>query len=256
MIRYTRPPPPAEFARRVEMAAPDAELWREFKEAFRVAQHGKCGWCETRVIDHTGVVDHFAPKAAVGVLVAAGQEVGLAVEGRQTQPVHTPGYAWLALCWDNWLFCCERCNTGWKRTLFPVAERPHPQPAPGTPYTPLLLHPFEDPDPEEHLEFDVLGQVRAKGGSPRGAATVQTCGLDRESLRTARQQIVDDVEGRAETVIRLYDRPELADELDKAVQKLCDLCSGTHPYAAAARAAVQRVLGTSWTELERNWPNT
>lgn len=81
--------------------------------------------------------------------------------------------------WDDWLFACERCNTGWKRCLFPVRDPALP-PAKDRAYEPLLLMPYDGPDPAEHLGFDELGAVW--GASEIGDATIETAGLHRPSL--------------------------------------------------------------------------
>ena len=52
--------------------------------------------------------------------------------------------------------------------------------------TPLLLHPFGAEDPVDHLRFNELGEIC--GITDEGKATIEVCGLWRESLRDARSE--------------------------------------------------------------------
>ena len=71
----------------------------------------------------------------------------------------------------------SRCNSAWKRNLFPIDEKPRTTPLQGRNEIPLLLNPFEGEDPVDHIEYDKLGQVKALNGSKFGKATIATCGL-------------------------------------------------------------------------------
>src|SRR5262249_32101415 len=161
----------------------DERLWKQHKDTFIEAQRRKCGYCETFAINHPGAVEHYAPKSRIEELAEEGTEEvpGISVAGRKTPPVSDRGYWWLAYSWENWLFSCERCNTGWKRCLFPVRESPRLLPPRyEASETPLLLDPFGSIDAVEHLEFSRVGQIFARNASERGNATIKTCGLDRE----------------------------------------------------------------------------
>lgn len=191
------PPPKVKAAeqdlRAVSGAAEPVAHWQDYKPEFYRHQDQKCAWCETTNTSEWGAMDHYAPANAVFLLVNAGfeQPDSVNVRDRRYQPLHRPGYWWLAYDWNNWVYACNRCNTAWKSALFPVAESPHPGPDPQIPYTPMLLHPFGSEDPLDHLEFDDLGGVRPRHGSPRGQATIAVCGLDRPSLETARRATVE-----------------------------------------------------------------
>lgn len=260
MISYRRPDKPHGFPpekiQRAEAALRAAggagvsdcpDHWKDYKSNFYGAQRHKCAWCEALDTTEPGAVDHYRPKAEVGRLESPGHEVdhGTNVRDRCVGKVHSPGYWQLAYDWDNWLFVCNRCNSGWKRTLFPVAEEPHPHPDGRC--TPLLLNPYDDGDPIDHLDFSDIGQIEALNDSPRGRATIETCGLDRETLRSARAQIVTQVR----TWMDVIDLAGTTEQREVALRGLRDLAHDGAPFAGAARAVIRRELGVSWSELAR-----
>jgi hypothetical protein len=270
VLRFTRPQRPKGFARAVAAAvravreviaagnAPDFDsdpLWRKdgYRRAFVAAQHDKCGYCETFALSQPAAIDHFAPKAAVHELVTEGDEAaGLCnVRDRTTAELSATGYYWLAYAWDNWVLVCERCNTGWKRSLFPVGEDPHPcPPAPRRKVTPLLLNPFGPEDPVSHLAFDALGHIVARAGSRAGLATIVTCGLDRRSLERARAGFADDACRQIDLLTTTLDEKDLETAL-RAAQDLLRLGSDDRMHAGMVRSLVLSRLALTWSDLER-----
>jgi hypothetical protein len=272
MLLFKRPRQPRGFvkdvtpARRMVARAVAAgnsldtvpELWRDerYKEAFIAAQHGKCGYCETFALNHAPPMEHHAPKGEVQTLVAEGLEgtkargLSYRVVGRSTPTISTTGYHWLIYAWTNWLLACERCNTGWKRSLFPVQEAPHPcPPRPGRKVTPLLLSPFGPADPTEHLEFSERGEITPRGDSVRGRETIRTCGLHRESLRKVRSGIAGDT---CREVRWLRDALLEGDHRDawKSTQRLLSLGGAERPHAGMVRSLVLSQLSLRWRDLE------
>jgi len=258
VIRYPPPAQPRGFPGKAIVAARTAledrttpsefpDLWGQYKAAFRSAQKQKCCWCEAEETTGTGAIDHYAPKASVATLVDQGKELNdrTNVRGRKVDRLHDVGYWWLAYDWENWVFSCERCNTAWKKTLFPVLESPHPRPDPAADYTPLLLHPFGDEDPLDHLAVDSVGQISARRRSARGAATITACGLDRESLRGARQKVVTSTRNWCKWV-DLTD----GDAQTAALRSLWDLGCDPQPFAAAVRSVIRRELEIEWAQLD------
>lgn len=259
MIHHVRPDRPKDFpperiqraeaALRASVGAESCVAhWQDYKTHFYESQHHKCAWCEAENTTETGAVDHYRPKGAVGQLETAGQEVEgcTNVRGRTVRPLHAPGYWWLAYDWDNWLFACNRCNSAWKLSLFPVCEQPYPKPDPGTACTPLLLDPFGAEDPIDHLDFSALGQIEPWNGSPRGRATIDTCGLDRESLRRAREKVVKLTWIQAQ----LVEQATTDRQLNLALLALRRLGDASSPFAGTARAVIRRELGLPWSDLE------
>jgi hypothetical protein len=187
-IANNRPPQSKEFA----------DVWGKYEADFIGAQFDKCGYCELPLAAHPGDVEHFSPKAELQSEPANEKDWGqegkgdYSVVGRRLPPFSDYGYWWRAYEWTNYLVACNRCNTGWKRNLFPVGDVPRLKPpAMGKAEIELLLNPFRGEDPADHLEYDKLGQVKARTKSAYGTATIQTCGLDRDSLVRARVKIAE-----------------------------------------------------------------
>jgi hypothetical protein len=226
------------------------ELWRDYKPQFSDAQRGKCGYCERIVTSEPAAVDHYAPKGPIGDLLAEGRERDSStnVKGRKLKRACATGYWWLAYSWTNWLFVCNRCNTAWKKTLFPVRESRTRPPSRARPHTPLLLNPFGPYDPVDHLCFDALGQISRRGWSALGRETIRTCGLDRESLRHARHGIAADTH-------RLVGRLQLAiadKEHRRAAESAEDLALKgdiDRDHTGMVRSIVKTELKLDWTRF-------
>lgn len=295
MLRLQRPKAPEGFSKAmtsVRRAVKDAiaagrtlddlpSPWRtdEHKRSFVSAQRDKCGYCETFVLNHPAAVDHYAPKGEIRMLFTDGVEAGglNKPRDRQTLAVSATGYHWLAASWANWVLGCERCNTGWKRSIFPLqddvtsgftaaleaayalggleaakaaldANRP-PAPDSKRSFTPLLLNPFGPEDPIEHLEFSEHGQIAPRNGSERGRATIRTCGLHRESLRRSREPIAADAFRLVRRLKRALDAAEL-DKVETAVTDLLFLGAEKRIHAGVVRAIVLSQLALRWPDLE------
>lgn len=162
---------PIEFDNRIYGA-------ESVKNALRKAQHDKCAFCESLVTPVAyGDVEHYRPKAAY----------------RQSAkgPLTRPGYYWLAYEWSNLLFCCQLCNQRFKRNHFPLADasrraRSHHDRIEAE--QPLFVHPARE-HPAAFLEFNEE-YLLPIGGSPRGQATIEALGLNREKLAEKRRDIL------------------------------------------------------------------
>lgn len=183
MLLFRRPPEHPDFAGHVadaRKAVDDAvregkkpefkDIWSQEKytRPFFKAQHGKCGYCEASFVGQVAQMDHFRPKQAIWALLddpaSWGEEIedGTNFHGRKRQELSTRGYYWLAYIWKNYILSCERCNTACKVCYFPVESpdrRLPPEPGDEEHELALLLHPFEGPDPVDHLEFKDSGVV-------------------------------------------------------------------------------------------------
>ncbi len=274
MIRYIRPNPPSDFAAASAAALSaleahvhtcggtlgkeklpfDGEFWRNHTPAFMRAQHSKCGYCEQSISNRTRDLEHYAPKAAVTRLpsdgVRAEGEGGKAV-GSAPQLVCRPGYWWLAYSWDNWLVACKDCNQTWKLNLFPLEGDPDA----GDPAlvlheaAPLLLHPLEEPDPEEHLQFGPGGSIQPRENSKRGCATIRTCGLDRTSLCESRMATMANASMHI-TLVREARKEQAPDTIGLLLAKLMDDSRPRVQFAGVTRSLVRDQLdGTSRLEM-------
>lgn len=221
MIRVTRPPASAEarkalnkknraglterqravghFLRGHPKKKPSYRAYksRPVKQQLRALFGFKCAYCES---DYAAVgpmeVEHYRPKNAYL---------------KEDATLSARGYYWLAAEWSNLLPSCADCNRermqvrrasdgkimvskSGKANKFPLvkgtprAMRPNQH----TNETPLLLDPCGRTDPSKYLVFGDDGTIhaatnRAEANAPKGASTIEVCGLDREDLRRARK---------------------------------------------------------------------
>lgn len=269
MIRFMRPPEPPGFDAHVKEdrerivasfeqgALVDEEKgfpphWEDlrYKALFRAAQEEKCGYCET-VLQEVGAIDHFFPKGAIRALsedpAEWGKELtGLTnVRGRKEIPVCEQGYYWLAYSWKNYVFCCERCNSAWKKAFFPVHRSPRALPPhPSQPDTTPLLNPFDDEAPWRHFDHDDIGQVRHAVDDDRGYESIRTYGLDRDSLRRARTRLVTAVLGNLQDY-----KNRSAEARRVAWEALCSRGSDGAAHAGMVRRMVEVALGVGWDQF-------
>jgi len=176
---YTRNPRAyASGARRFKF---DSSVYGDemVKEALIEAQHGKCCFCEAKILHVSyGDVEHYRPKA--GRRQAAGD--GLAV----------PGYYWLAYEWSNLLLACELCNRRHKGSVFPLRNPAHRARCHKDNVDleePLFIDPSAV-DPEAHISFRQEVPF-ALGGSPLGKATIRALALQRETLNERRRTVYE-----------------------------------------------------------------
>ncbi len=225
-----------------------ADKWRNFKSDLLVAQHNKCGYCEQFLGTHPGDVEHFRPKAELQQLPADKNKWGsegdgdFSVVGRSPAHVSDAGYWWEAYKWENYLAACNRCNSGWKRNLFPTDEVPRQAPVRNNPENPLLLNPFSGDDPADHLEYDKIGQIKPHKSSKLGEATIATCGLDRASLVQARAEKVT----RAFRLVDEYHRAQTNEERHRILADFIEMGSEKFIFAGMVRAIFRQQLQLPW----------
>ncbi|MGH6967139.1 MAG: hypothetical protein ACREE0_21860 [Phenylobacterium sp.] len=143
------------------------------KRRLKQDQHDKCGFCEA-IFDANvaGDVEHYRPKGAVET---------------ETGKIH-PGYYWLGYAWPNLSYACPDCNEYRKRDHFPLADeaaRARDYHGDVTAEAPLLLDPYGDRDPRDHILFRGEAPI-ARNWSPEGAATIELLALDRVTLARER----------------------------------------------------------------------
>ncbi len=210
------------------------------KDALQKAQHGKCAFCESKIMHIAyGDVEHFRPKAGY--------------RQHPDSPLARPGYYWLVYEWSNLFFCCQLCNQRFKRNHFPLSDdspRATCHHDDVRQECPLLVHP-ELEDPAAFLEFD--GEyVRAIGGHPRGEATIRVLGLNRQEIVERRRDVIDRIKVLLELRELMAQRIE-ADGSREDLRRLAaideqlewymtDGRSDPAEYAAMIRAAIRARL--------------
>jgi uncharacterized protein (TIGR02646 family) len=224
---------PEDYARGAKTFEFDRGIYghSSVKDALRKAQHDKCCFCESKVPHISpGDVEHFRPKA--------GYRQGF------DDPLGRPGYYWLAYEWTNLYFCCQSCNQRFKRNLFPLGDpgaravshrddiaREHP----------LFLDPGAV-DPGLHIGFrkEIAYPI---DGSPCGAATIESLGLNREELVERRRDDYQAMKLLKETRVLLAMKLEanpasrkLSAQLKKIDAFLARHLKDSAQYASMARA--------------------
>lgn len=170
----------------------------DVKEELRKLFHGKCCYCETKVLANSpGAIEHFRPK------------------GRNQKRYIGPsseyiGYYWLAAKWENLLFSCTDCNTERKHHVpgvtkkvsigkqdkFPLLDERyrcthHGQSLSKENGKYLLINPTID-YPEKYFEFTKDGLIKPlshlKGVKlNRSLTSIRTYALQRMGLVNARK---------------------------------------------------------------------
>ena len=180
------------------------------------AQHGKCCYCERKFgATSYGAVEHFRPKGAVQQSKGSAKLV--------------PGYYWLAFEWNNLLVSCEKCNTSYKGSLFPI-EDPNARARTHKDDVCVERSLFVDPsreNPREHIQFR---QAAVSPITSRGRETIAGVGLRRSGLEEARKERLDVVELLME-IVGLKDRVEQS-KLEKAKEKLEFYSSAQSEFSA------------------------
>jgi len=196
----------------------EPQIWLEAKPALAELFHGKCAYCESKIVREIGEIQHFRPKSGIE---------------------HSDGtrshyyYAWLAYDWDNLLLVCPFCNTvHGKRSLFPVEGDRAPLLASVDECRKTEKYALLDPcfdRPEEHLVFDETGECLAL--SARGKMTIEVLRLNAEHLIEARRRARFELKG---TLTYL-----LLNQPVNQTESLRDALSESRPYTAVARAVLK-----------------
>ncbi len=156
------------------------------KKSLQSLFKGKCAYCERKLPQDEGLIDHFRPERST---------IG------QDGETYLDHYWWLASDWDNLLFSCPECCK-MKGNRFPI-EGPRAEilaeQASLDKELPLLLNPCVD-DPEWHLSFDQEGN--AIGHTTRAKTTITLLGLNRDSLLRERRALLHELRTDAERVAR------------------------------------------------------
>lgn len=191
------------------------------KRRLKADQHEKCAFCEA-IFDANvaGDVEHYRPKTAV-----------TADAGRIY-----PGYYWLGYDWANLSYACPDCNGYRKRDRFPLrveADRARDHHDNVADEQPLLLDPYGDADPRDHISFRGEAPI---GDTEEGETTIEVLGLKRTSLsrdRLAHLRTLKDLH-EAVLVTETDTRPEAAALVNRFCAKLAAAVAPAARFSAAA----------------------
>ena len=188
------------------------------------SQHGKCAYCEERLRERAGEVDHIRPKDAAK-------------------------YWWLAFSLENLVGACRSCNNAKssKFELMPGTTKLVARQKPWTtPEPAMLLDPtVEDPrgDIEYRLEF---GLWVIAGKTDRGKWTVTELELDRDSFRDdTNRYIRDAVLPRAiayRNAIAAGDKAAIS----AAVRALKEIPRWDEPWTQLLQTVIDEVKAGNW----------
>jgi len=182
----------------------------DVKKALTDLQKGICCYCESHYdVTGYGEVEHFRPK-------------GGWKQDKEDKKLHHPGYYWLAYKWENLMYACKKCNLTYKKNFFPLEEpdkRFKEDTLDISLEKPLLINPYEEQHPENHLTFD--GPV-IRALSEEGTASIIYYGLDRVSLEEERRKIFNPLNAlaKAAKLLQGKDKEETVDELKKCLNDL------------------------------------
>jgi hypothetical protein len=138
------------------------DFWGEIKRVYIDLQHGKCGYCETRLQDHVLAskvheIEHFRPKGRIRAWPHSG-----AANARKFLPswptgeASDKGYLFLVYHPLNYAIACTRCNSTLKSDCFPILGKrmlraEHPKRM--LRETPLLFYPISCIDPDDPADL-------------------------------------------------------------------------------------------------------
>lgn len=195
--------------------------WGAYKYVFENAHDRKCAYCETRFgAAYPGDLDHHQPKTMVQNAMTRGDRDDTVSPRpkRKFGPAVRPGYYQLAYVFTNYVLVCKNCNT-WKMSQFPL---------------PLILNPYDDADPLAELEFDEMGQISARSGSPRGQKTIDVCGLDRRTLEIEREIRAHEVTQTVNDYALALRQGNIVWQ-NSCLRRLLEMCHEKTSYAGMAR---------------------
>jgi HNH endonuclease len=165
MIRINRPALPSALASRLQAETTSLGNTVEPRQ-----QAARKRWRTTRQTIHQPLFDVLAGAAAGRQrCMYCGDNLGSDIDHFEPiarNPLRT-------FDWRNHLLACSTCNSQFKRDRFPVDQNGQP----------LLIDPTTE-DPFDHLRWTWIGEYVPL--TDKGAATIETCGLNRPILVNGR----------------------------------------------------------------------
>lgn len=236
---------------RTEFIKNNSAVWRAFSTSLAAMSHKKCWYSESPEPQSFCDVDHFRPKAEAK---------------RAENETDTPGYDWLAFCWENFRFSANRSNrlnknteteeTDGKGSWFPLL--------PGSPKAnwddrcepkekPVLLDPVEPKDVrlvDVGADGRIIPSQFARGATAqhRVERSCEILGLNLPDIKAARLAVLRDMEKLAaqlgELVELVDDDPTGKTAESAQLDRLCDLMASMaadeRPYARTAQSFIAK----------------
>ncbi|MFK5976018.1 MAG: hypothetical protein QM493_05885 [Sulfurovum sp.] len=152
----------------------------DIKATLKLIYHEKCAFCEKKIRECkdnnleecSSTVEHYRPKSK---------------------------YHWLAYSWDNLLWCCHRCNQNKDNNFETLADEVSYEEefrdnihSSTEQYQEMEKPKIINPELENILEKLSFDDGIITSDDVRVQYTIETCGLDRDSLNDNRQTIIDD----------------------------------------------------------------
>jgi hypothetical protein len=229
----------------------DSSIWTELKGHLLTLFHGKCAYCETKIVaDSFADVEHYRPKSKV---TDEKKAVVTAADGSEH-----PGYYWTAYDYTNYLPACSKCNgSRGKLNKFPVkGTRAFKPTDPLAPEDPALINPLFE-DPAEYLLF--VPSIDSGGNAPKEVGTVTGTGAKRERGDMTREIVwlnredLIDLRRQAQQAVRAEFKVAFANE-DRArmVQIVRDCVGGVRPFSAAALSELMSLMTKMGLPLPTN----
>lgn len=238
-----------------EKEKPFSPHWSDYKSFLSAGKRDdKCAYCEVRLDTLYGLdVEHVRPKAKITEWESMNMETTFIpkaefnkqenreVDERPKERAGTsrsPGYWWLAYEWNNYLLACKECN-GWKHNYFPVRDHNRRWNAKQDSFDEgvLLLDPAAtDFNPRVHFHWEMSGVVLGKTLPAR--ATIITCGLNRKSLRLARERLWRELQEHLETLRALHVERNIT-AMEVTLQTLRAKTDRSENFTAMARSVVR-----------------
>ena len=181
------------------------QIDKELKNYLHSAFHGKCGYCETKiVISERGNVDRYRPNNGV----------------RDKKNYYQDLYWWVTFEWDNLIYSCKECNQ-YKANYFPIkGTRAKDEKDDLKNEQRMLLNPYED-EPNQHSSYDNEGNIIPL--TDKGNQTISLLRLDRTDLINRRQKSKTEVIEAVESIISGKSESKFAINYLKKIYELEDL---------------------------------
>jgi hypothetical protein len=202
------------------------------KERLFRAQHRKCAFCERRVGFVASPVDHLRPKKATWRHMPG------------TSPrVVDIGYWWLTWTWENQVFACTSCNTGYKQSYFPLAPGSAVLTGPARPYRNRRLRPC-------HLDVSVEAPMLVDPSAEDPLDHIEWRPVDRTQPKRLWKWFPADLTPRGNVTIKVLRLEDLADDVGDHVRD--NLLAHTESVCAHVDAGQHATAAAEWRTLVRD----